>query len=129
LSWLVVVAVSAVAVAGCNSGSDGAGGGGGASHNDGWAGQTNIENIFDATCSGCHGSSFASCWDVHDDASNIEGAVASGSMPRAGGFAASDKAALLHWLRAGAHCSGTRPAGTGGGGGGSTISGQPPVGL
>jgi hypothetical protein len=114
----------------CNgeSATGGAGGGGGSNGNgnDGWSGQTRVESILEKSCAGCHGTQFSSCWNVQDDASEIEGAVASGAMPRSGELAASDKAALLHWLRDGAHCSGKRPEGSGSGGG-SIGSGSPPI--
>ena len=56
--------VTGSALAGCSGGAGGATSGttvdgdagtdGG--YNDGWQGQTNIEAIFEASCSGCHGA-------------------------------------------------------------------------
>lgn len=122
--------VTGSALAGCSGGAgapstttggDDAGTDGG--YNDGWQGQTNIEAIFEASCSGCHGTAWASCWNVQASGSEIQGAVSSGAMPRGGALSASDKASLLGWLSAGASCTGHRENPTGGGSGG----GGPPV--
>jgi hypothetical protein len=87
-------------------------------NNLGWTGQTNVEAAFEANCSGCHGSQWASCWDVQASADVVESAISSGAMPRGGGLSASDKTLMLGWLAAGAQCTGQRP--TGGNDGGVT---------
>jgi hypothetical protein len=89
-----------------------------AATNLGWGGNTNIEEIFETSCSGCHGSQWSSCWNVQDSASEVEGEVSSGDMPRGGTLAPADKSALVAWLNAGAQCSGAQPDGGVGGGGG-----------
>jgi hypothetical protein len=90
-------------------------------YNDGWDGQTNIEAIFEANCSGCHGTGWASCWNVQASSQEIESAVSSGAMPRGGALSTSDKSTLLTWLSAGASCTGPRENPTGGGGGGGGV--------
>jgi hypothetical protein len=127
----VLVLVAGSALAGCSGGAGGATSGTTADgdagtdggYNDGWQGQTNIEAIFEASCSGCHGSAWASCWSVQASGSQIQGAVSSGAMPRGGTLSASDKTTLLGWLSAGATCTGPRENPNGGGSGG----GGPPV--
>ncbi len=90
-------------------------------YNDGWDGQTNIEAIFEANCSGCHGTGWASCWNVQASSQEIESAVSSGAMPRGGALSASDKSTLLTWLSAGASCTGPRENPNGGGGSGGGV--------
>ena len=46
---------------------------------------------------------------MQDSASEVQGEVASGAMPRGSTLAPADKSALLAWLGAGAQCSGTPP--------------------
>jgi hypothetical protein len=86
-------------------------------YNEGWDGQTNIEAIFAANCSGCHGTGWASCWNVQASSQEVESAVSSGAMPRGGALSAPDKSTLLTWLSAGANCTGPRENPNGGGGG------------
>ena len=121
LSTMVAVALTAAAaLLGCSGGS-GSGQSGGAP-DDGWEGRTNIEAIFEASCSGCHGQQWSSCWDVQACASSVQDMVSTGAMPRGGSLSASDRSALLGWLGEGAPCSGVQPATTGGacGGGADT---------
>jgi hypothetical protein len=110
---LITPAVLAfAALLGCS----GAPGGGGSSTTtpppptDGWENQTNIEAIFESSCSGCHGATWSSCWTVQANADNVESAVSSGAMPRGTPLTTSDKATLLAWLGDGAPCSGTKPS-------------------
>jgi len=84
-------------------------------YNDGWDGQTNIEAIFEASCAGCHGTAWSSCWNVQASSQEIASLVSSGAMPRSGPLSAPDKSALLGWLSAGASCTGPRENPTGGG--------------
>jgi hypothetical protein len=114
LVWTALLGCSSAPTTGgeqVQSGPDsGADGGGGddsdAAPNSGWAGQTNIEDIFQNNCARCHGEVFGSCWGLQGSASQIEQAVASGAMPRNGMLADSEKTALLAWLNAGAQCTG-----------------------
>ncbi len=92
---------------------------------DGWSGRTNVEAVFEASCSGCHGSQWASCWDVQASASVVESMIAGGAMPRGSVLSPSDKSTVLDWLGAGAPCSGTRPSG--GDGDGGIVEGPPVV--
>jgi len=115
--------VCSFALAACSGGS----GSGGTEEapGDGWTGQTNIEAIFEASCSGCHGTQWSSCWGVQGSATTVEGAVSSGAMPQSGSLSPSDRSTLLTWLGRGAPCTGTRPEGGGSSSGG--IGSSPPV--
>jgi hypothetical protein len=81
---------------------------------DGWSGRTNVEAIFESYCSGCHGTTWSSCWTVQENADTVQSAVSSGAMPRGTPLAPSDKTTLLAWLDQGAPCSGTKPSDDGG---------------
>jgi hypothetical protein len=124
--WSVLsVGLGAFVLAACSSGS---GSGGSATPpDDGWTGQTNIEAIFEASCSGCHGTQWSSCWDVQESAESVEDAVSSGAMPQSGALSSSDKSTLLAWLGRGAPCTGTKPAGGSSSGGIGSGAGLPPV--
>lgn len=96
---------------------------------DGWDGRTNVEAIFEASCSGCHGQQWSTCWDVQACASTVDEMVSSGAMPRGGTLSASDRSTMLTWLGEGAPCSGPKPttitgACVGGGGAGTPIAAQ-----
>jgi hypothetical protein len=93
--------------------------------NDGWSDQTNIEAVFEANCSGCHGTQWASCWDVQASASVVESMIAGGAMPRGSVLSPSDKSTVLDWLSAGAPCTGTKPSG--GDNDGGIVEGPPIV--
>jgi hypothetical protein len=111
-SALVVVALSAAAtLVGCSGGA-GSGQTGG-TPDDGWDGRTNIEAIFEASCAGCHGQQWSSCWNVQACVASIDQAVSSGAMPRGSSLSASDRSTLLGWLGEGAPCNGFKPATTG----------------
>jgi hypothetical protein len=115
--WRVLgLAVGALALVACSR-SHGAGGTDGPPSDDGWTGQTNIEAIFEASCSGCHAAQWSSCWDVQESVTSVEGEVASGAMPQSGSLSPSDRSTLLAWLGRGAPCTGTKPAEGGDGGG------------
>jgi len=124
----LITILAASALAGC-SGGNGASVGSTANpdagtdggYNDGWDGQTNIEAIFEASCSGCHGTGWASCWNVQASNQEVASAVSSGAMPRGSALSASDKSTLLAWLSAGADCTGPRENPTGGGGSGGGV--------
>jgi hypothetical protein len=77
---------------------------------DGWQGQTNIEAIFESSCTQCHGTLWSTCWNVQACATIVDNAVSSGAMPRNGPLPPSEKSALLDWLGQGAPCSGAKPA-------------------
>jgi mono/diheme cytochrome c family protein len=98
---------------------------------DGWSGRTNVEAVFESSCSGCHGSAWSSCWNVQASESEVEGAVSSGAMPLGGALSSSDKQTVVGWLNEGAPCSGTKPTGDDAGvvivGGGAPTSAQPPT--
>jgi hypothetical protein len=74
--------------------------------NLGWAGQTDIESIFQTYCAGCHGAQWASCWNVQANAQNIDQMVSSGAMPRGGMLPPAVEMTLLDWIEAGAQCTG-----------------------
>lgn len=118
----LAIGLGLLAVIGCS----GAGGGGAeGTSNDGWTGQTNLEAIFEADCSGCHGTQWSSCWDVQSDAQGVDDMVSSGAMPQSGSLSPSDKNTLITWLGQGAPCTGPKPAeGSSSSGGGG---GLPPV--
>jgi hypothetical protein len=82
---------------------------------DGWTGQTNIEAIFEASCSGCHGTQWSTCWNVQESVASVDDMVSSGAMPQSGSLSPSDRSTLVAWLGRGAPCTGTRPDGGGGG--------------
>jgi hypothetical protein len=111
-STMVAVALTAAAaLLGCSGGA-----GSGLSDgvpDDGWEGRTNIEAIFEASCAGCHGQQWSSCWNVQACAASVDGMVSSRAMPRGGRLSASDRSALLGWLGEGAPCSGVKPVTTG----------------
>jgi hypothetical protein len=117
LTVALLTSLLAAATVGCSGGS-GSSTTTGAGDNPGWTGQTNVEAIFAANCSECHGDAWSSCWNVQASASIVESEVASGDMPRSGPLSASDKATLVDWLSAGAECTGPREPPTGGGGSG-----------
>jgi hypothetical protein len=117
------VVICSFGLAACSGGS-GSGGTEGAP-TDGWTGQTNIEAIFEASCAGCHGTQWSTCWDVQENATTVSGAVSSGAMPQSGSLSPSDRSTLLAWLGRGAPCSGTKPDGGGTSSGG--IGAAPPV--
>jgi hypothetical protein len=101
---LLAVISSACGAQPSSEGDTGAGGGD-------WGGRTDIEAIFQNDCSQCHDAEWSSCWTVHEGASEVQGAIQSGAMPRGDAMAAADKAAVLAWLAAGATCAGTDPDG------------------
>ena len=103
----ISLAVLGALLAACSGGTGN--GGSESDQGDGWGTQTNVQAIFDNSCSGCHGAEWT-CWNVHDDASAVESAVSSGEMPRGNPLPATDKATLLEWLQAGAPCQGSAPA-------------------
>jgi hypothetical protein len=132
LSTLVAVGLSAAAaLSGCSAGAGSAQTGG--TPDDGWDGRTNIEAIFEASCAGCHGQQWSSCWDVQACAGSVDAMVSSGAMPRGGSLSASDRSSLLGWLGAGAPCSGVKPATSSGacvgGGGGTPVASQSATGA
>jgi hypothetical protein len=77
--------------------------------NDGWSGRTNVEAVFEASCSGCHSSQWSTCWDVQQSAASVQNAISSGFMPRGGSLSPQDKSTVLTWLMQGAPCAGTAP--------------------
>jgi hypothetical protein len=116
-STVVAVALTAAAaLLGCSGGA-GSGQSDG-TPDDGWEGRTNIEAIFESSCSGCHGQQWSSCWDVQACAASVDDMVSSGAMPRDGSLSAPDRSALVGWLGEGAPCSGVKPANIGGACGG-----------
>jgi len=115
VSIVVAVALAVAALVGCSGASSGQSGG---APSDGWDGRTNIEAIFAASCDGCHGQQWSSCWDVQACAASVDGMVSSGAMPRGGSLSPSDRSTLLGWLGEGAPCSGVQPPNTGGACGG-----------
>ncbi len=80
-----------------------------------------MEAVFEASCSGCHGTQWSSCWTVQANAQEVGEAVSSGAMPRGGSLSSADKATVVNWVGEGAPCSGTKPEDAGvvfiGGGG------------
>ncbi|HEY6460882.1 MAG TPA: hypothetical protein VIY73_12050 [Polyangiaceae bacterium] len=118
---LLAAAVSALGVTGCSGGAGNGNGGTGNGGGDDWDGHTNVEAIFEASCSSCHGSQWSSCWQVNACAPAVESEVSSGAMPLGGGLSTPDRTTLTSWLAAGAPSGGAKPADVGGcGGGGGT---------
>jgi hypothetical protein len=116
--WSVLpLGLWAFALAACSGAAPGGGGTVVPPSGDGWTGQTNIEAIFEASCSGCHGTQWSTCWDVQENAAGVDDMVSSGAMPRSGSLSAADKSTLLAWLGRGAPCTGTKPDGGGDDGG------------
>jgi hypothetical protein len=96
---------------------------------DGWDARTNVEAVFAASCSGCHGAQWSTCWDVQASATAVEDAIVSGAMPRGGPLSPSDESTVLTWLMQGAPCAGTMPSnpddgGVFGGGGPPLLAGS-----
>jgi hypothetical protein len=120
ITTIVVALSAAAALAGCSGGAGNGQTGG--TPSDGWDGRTNIEAIFEASCNGCHGQQWSSCWGVQACAASVDGMVSSGAMPRGGSLSASDRSTLLVWLGAGAPCSGVEPPNTGGACGGGVAT-------
>lgn len=109
---LVGIGLCTLGIVGCSGGSAQS-----TSDDDGWTGQTDIEAIFEASCSGCHSTQWSSCWNVQANAELVDQMVSSGEMPQGGGLSPSDESTVTAWLRKGAPCSGTKPAGEGSSGG------------
>jgi hypothetical protein len=72
----------------------------------GWGERTDIEEIFQKYCTGCHGTTWQSCWTDQADESALDSVISSGAMPRGTTMAAADKSAVLGWLSSGAPCVG-----------------------